>query len=154
MAESGPEAAQREKITLGRLDEQIEWYDRRSALNRRLYKLLKTTVIASAAAIPVLTTAALPHGPSIAAGLGVMIAVLEGVQQLNQHQGNWANYRMAAEALKHEKYLYLAHAGPYLKADDALVMLTERVEDLITQEIAKWFSGQSQVSNDNLRTTR
>jgi hypothetical protein len=154
VAELHPDNEPQDQVTLARLDAQIKWYDRRSSVNRRLYKLLKTLIIASASAIPVLTTAGLPHGTHLAAGLGVMIAVLEGVQQLNQYQANWANYRMAAEALKHEKYYYLAHAGPYAKAEDPYIMLTERVEQLITQEIANWFSGQAQVSNDTLRTTR
>jgi hypothetical protein len=147
-------AVQPEQITLARLDQQIAWYDRRSSRNRLLFKCLKTMIIASAAAIPVLTTAGLPHGPSIAAGLGVMIAVLEGVQQLNQYQANWANYRMTAEALKHEKYFYLGRAGAYFKAENPHVLLAERVEELITQEVAKWFAGQAQVSTDNPRTTR
>ncbi len=101
-----------EQVTLSRLDSQIAWYDHRSRINRTLYKCLKTMIIASAAAIPVLTTAGLPHGTHIAAALGVSIAVLEGVQQLNQYQANWASYRGTAEALKHEKYFYLANGRP------------------------------------------
>ena len=154
MPDLHPTSEPHDEETLKRVDAQINWYDRRSSANRRLYKTLKTLIIASASAIPVLTTSGLPHGTHLAAALGVMIAVLEGVQQLNQYQANWANYRMAAEALKHEKYYYLAAAGPYAKAENSYVLLTERTEELITQELSKWYSGQAQVSNDNLRTMR
>lgn len=92
---------------------------------------------------------------NIAAALGVSIAVLEGVQQLNQYQANWASYRGTAEALKHEKYFYLANAGPYAKTDKPHALLAERTEELISQEISKWFMGQSQsCMNDPLRSLR
>jgi Protein of unknown function (DUF4231) len=148
-------AARAEKATLERLESQIAWYDRRSSFNRRLYKGLKTIIITSASAIPVLTTSGLPHGTHLAAALGVMIAVLEGVQQLNQHQANWASYRTTAEALKREKYFYLAQAGSYQNAQNRHVLLSERIEALFSQENAKWFMGQAQSTiNDPLRTIR
>jgi len=144
-----------DQFTLERLDGQIAWYDRQSTINRRLFKTFKTVIITSAATIPVLTTAGLPHGPQIAAALGVSIAVLEGVQQLNQYQANWANYRTAAEALKHEKYFYLARAGPYLECAKPHITLAERIEALLSQENAKWFMSQTQSTlNDPLRTVR
>ncbi len=135
-----------DRITLDRLDKQIEWYDRRSKLNQLFYKALKTITMASAAAIPVLTTSGVRHGSGLAAALGVLIALLEGVQQLNQYQANWTTYRSTAEALKHEKYLFLGKAGLYLKADNAHALLAERVETLVSQENAKWFVGQSQMA--------
>jgi len=154
MPEPESDAPQREKSALQRLDDQANWYDRRSTLNRRLYQFVKVLIITSAATIPVLTTAGIPHGPQIAAGMGVMIAIFQGIQQLNQYQANWANYRMTAEALKHEKSFYLAHAGPYVKAEDRITLLTERMEDLIAKETEKWFASQAQVGNDSLRTNR
>jgi len=46
--------------------------------------------------------------------------------------------------LKHEKYLYLAKAGPYLTAQNTQAMLAERIETLISQEGSKWLTVQSQ----------
>ncbi|MDQ3901067.1 MAG: DUF4231 domain-containing protein [Actinomycetota bacterium] len=46
-------------------------------------------------------------------------------------------YRATAEALEHEKYLYLAAAGPY-STNDRQRVLAERLEGLISQEHAKW----------------
>ena len=63
-------------------------------------------------------------------------------QQLNQYQQNWITYRSTCEALKHEKYLYMAKAGPYAAASDSHALLAERIESLISQEHAKWVSAQ------------
>jgi Protein of unknown function (DUF4231) len=78
----------------------------------------------------------------IVGGLGVLIAVIEGLQQLNQYHANWIAYRSTSEALKHEKFLFLATAGPYAAAIDPRVLLAERIESLVSQEHAKWASGQ------------
>jgi len=69
---------------------------------------------------------------------------LEGVQQLFQFQQNWVSYRSTCEALKHEKFLYLATAGPYATAERPQALLAERVEGLVSQEHAKWAAQQEE----------
>jgi hypothetical protein len=54
-------------------------------------------------------------------------------------------YRSTAEALKHEKYLWLAKAGPYSNVKNLDPLLAERVESLISRENAKWVVGREQV---------
>ena len=71
---------------------------------------------------------------------------LEGLQQLQQYQQNWTTYRSTCERLKHEKYLYLAQAGPYTKAPRPDALLAERVEGLVSQEHAAWVSQQQEAS--------
>ena len=133
-----------EQITLTRLDDQISWYSRKSGVNQRRFKVLKATTIVSAALIPVATTAGGPAGAKVAAGLGVLIAIVEGIQQMNQYYANWSTYRSTTEALKHEKFLYLAQAGPYANAAAPHSLLAERVEALVSEENAKWFVTRSQ----------
>jgi hypothetical protein len=67
------------------------------------------------------------------------------VQQLNQYHNKLITYRSTAEALKHEKYLYLGNAGPYA-AVNPKALLTERVESSVSQEHAKWASSQEQTA--------
>jgi hypothetical protein len=76
--------------------------------------------------------------------LGAAIACAEGIQQLNQYHHNWITYRATAEALKHEKYLFLSTAGPYASANNPKALLAERIESLVSQEHAKWASTQEQ----------
>ncbi len=128
--------------TLDRLEDQINWYGRRSGYNRRMYKWLKGVEIVAAALVPL---AAGFHFPAPLTGsLGVLIAVLEGLMQLNQYLQNGISYRSTCEALKHEKYLYLASAGPYAIDDraHAHAKLAERVESLVSQENAQWTAVQ------------
>ena len=96
-----------------------------------------------AAAIPVVAGA----GASawITGSFGASIVVLEGFQQLFQFQQNWIGYRSTAEALKHEKFLYLMRAGPYRDSTAADGVLAERVEGLVSQEHSAWSAAQAQV---------
>ena len=92
-----------------RVETQIQWYARGARRNKRNYMRIKLVQIVSAASIPVLAAASLPSW--VLGGLGARIVVLESVQQLFQFHSNWTHYRSTAEALKHEKFLSLAHAG-------------------------------------------
>ena len=74
-----------------------------------------------------------------------MITILEGILQLNQYQQIWTMYRATSEALTHEKYLFLAIAGPYAAAGvNPPVLLAERIETIMSQENTKWVSVQDQ----------
>jgi hypothetical protein len=126
--------------TLERLEEQIGWYNRKSNRCQAWYKSLKLLVVGSAALIPFLAGVQAPAWAT--GGFGVLIVVLEGIQQLNQYQHNWITYRSTCEYLKHEKFLFLAKAGPYSKAENPTQLLAERVESLVSQEHAKWISSQ------------
>jgi hypothetical protein len=129
---------------MDRLDDQITWYGREGSRNRTWYKWLKGVTVLSALLIAPIST--LSVGSRIAAGLGIAIAIAEALQQLNRYHENWLAYRATAEALKHEKYLYLGLAGPYSSAPQPLSLLAERTENLISQENAKWLSYQEQVT--------
>lgn len=131
-----------EDPTWDRLEDQIHWYDSRSSDNQRRYKRLKLLELAVAAALPVVAGVGSPV--LVTGALAAVIVVLEGAQHLYQFQERWITYRSTAEALKHERYLYLAKAGPYLRADRHQ-QLAERIEGLISQEHAKWTSSQQQV---------
>jgi Protein of unknown function (DUF4231) len=124
-----------EDPTWDRLEDQIGWYSRKSRENQHLYKWLKLLEIAVAAALPVVAAV---HSPVwVTGGLAAVIVVLEGALHLYQFQEHWITYRSTAEALKHERYLYLAQGGPY-GGDDPHRQLAERLEGLISQEHAKW----------------
>lgn len=125
-----------------RMEEQIAWYDGKSRFSRLWFKRLKMTEIVAAALIPFLAASKIPH-PEIATGLlGVLITVFEGMLQLNQFHENWINYRATCENLRHEKYIFMAGAGPYASTENPRALLAERVEALVSQESAKWASMQ------------
>jgi hypothetical protein len=127
-----------------RLESQIAWYDKKSNRNQTWFKRLKVLQIFTAAAIPVGAAAGIEAG--VLGGAGALIVVLEGLQQLQQYQQTWTTYRSTCERLKHEKYLFLAAAGPYTRAPRPEALLAERVEGLVSQEHAAWVSQQQETS--------
>ena len=139
--ESVPSA---ESPAWARLQDQIGWYDAKSKLNQRWFKALKVCQIVVAAAIPVTAAASAPL--AVIGGGGALIVVLEGLQQLEQYQQNWTTYRATCERLRHEQFLFLAHAGPFANAPDPEALLAERVEGLVSQEHAAWASHREESS--------
>lgn len=125
-----------------RLIDQLNWYDSKSHYCQIWYKLLKITQIMLAVLIP--TTSLLPdeYAKWMASIAGILIAILEATQQMNQYSTLWLTYRATAERLKHEQYLFLSNAGPYkdLTESDRLIVLAERVEEHVSTEHASWFS--------------
>jgi hypothetical protein len=122
-----------------RLDDQLDWYERRSLQAQRAYKRVKLIELVVAAAVPVL--AGLRAPAAVTAAFAAVVVVLEGVQQLFQWQTNWLQYRSTAEALKHEKFLYEAGAEPY-NDSAARQRLAERIEALLVKEHGQWEHSQ------------
>jgi hypothetical protein len=130
-----------EDSTWERLEHQISWYGRKSQENQHWYKWLKLLELAVAAVLPVVASLSSPVW--VTGGLAAVIVVLEGTQHLYQFHEHWITYRSTAEVLKHERYLYLAKAGPYL-GEDRHRQLAERIEGLTSQEHAKWVASHQE----------
>jgi hypothetical protein len=139
-----------------RLEDQIDWYNRKSRSSQRIFKRMKVVEILAAALIPFLSGFSFAKVrtsiPIITGSLGMLITVLEGLLHLNQYQQNWTNYRSTCEALKHEKYLYLGKAGPYANIANPMPLLAERIESLVSQEHAQWTSIQQQQAKSQDKT--
>ncbi|WP_291445526.1 DUF4231 domain-containing protein [Desulfovibrio sp.] len=131
-----------------RLKDQCEWYDTKSMHCQKWYKRLKLMQIGLASLIPIFSFAPPQYAKWLTAASGGIIALIEGVQQLNQYAVLWVSYRATAEQLKHEKYLFLGEAGPYAgtSENERLVILAERVEGHVSVEHAKWFSEAAHAS--------
>lgn len=124
-----------------RLEQQIAWYDSKSRSAQLWYKRVKFCEFVASGMVPI---AALTLPGWSTALIGGLAVILEGLQQLNQWQHNWITYRSTCEALRHEKYSYIARSGSYkgLPDGEAYQMLVERVESLVSTEHAKWITRQ------------
>ena len=122
-----------------RLEDQIAWYNKRSWANKQAFMTLRTVEIVAAAFIPLLSGYVRQPSPLqlIVGILGLVVAVIAGLLGLFQFQENWVTYRSTAEALKHEKFLYLTRAEPY-DAGEPFRLLVQRIEGLISEEQAAW----------------
>lgn len=125
-----------------RLEDQISWYDQKSLNCQWWYKRLKIAQTVTAVSIPTMNLLPVDYSQWAVAISATVIALCEGVQQLNQYSQLWVTYRATAEHLKHEKYLFLSHAGPFrdLSNDERLIQLSERVEEHVSTEHANWFN--------------
>jgi hypothetical protein len=85
-----------------RLEDQLQWYDNKSTLNKKWHKILRVIQLVLATAIPVIALSGAEWSKWVTAIFGGLIAVFEGVQQLNQFGPQWVEYRSTAEYLKHE----------------------------------------------------
>ena len=139
-------------LIMERLDDQIAYYEAKSGKCQRYYKRIKLFEIIAAALIPFLAALHVAENhPTVritlavvTAVLGVLITIFEGVLQLNQYQQIWITCRATAEAMQHEKFMYLAMAGAYASAADPHALLAERIEAISSQENTRWTALQQQ----------
>ncbi|AZH29827.1 DUF4231 domain-containing protein [Paenibacillus sp. M-152] len=123
-----------------RLDDQINWYDKKSIECQKYYKRWKRAEIVAAALIPVLTSfsSGLRWIAIVIGALGACIALFESILSLHKSHENWIEYRGICETLRQEKYMYLTRTGIYKIADGAFNLLVERVESVISKENVNW----------------
>ncbi len=122
-----------------RLQDQLDWFERKAAWNQRWHKRLRMTEIVAAALIPSLVAFGMegPHGQAVSAGLGIVIAISAGAMGLFKFHENWVQYRTTAEQLKHERFLYETGTGPYT-GPDRYAVLVEQVEGLLMKDVSAW----------------
>ena len=130
-----------------RLEDQRSYYDGKAGLYQSQYKRIKLGLIGLSAGIPLIVFLPGEIFKYVVAGVGVLIAMLEGLLLLNQYGPLWIKYRSTAEGLKRERWLMLSHAGDYAgKSDeDALRQLAERVEGLLQAEQREWSAEQQKM---------
>lgn len=131
-----------EKYIKNRLEEQIDWYSKKSTAAQRKYKIIQVIELFLAASTPIIGTIALisKHGTLltiIMSIFGAIIAILESICTMNKYHENWIQYRYISELLKHEKYLFITKAPPY-DEDAAFSLLVQRVERTISSENVNW----------------
>src|SRR5438067_9706147 len=118
-----------------RLQDQIDWYDRKSQISQRWFKRLRVFEFIAAAGIPFMAgySGEFEYLTPVVGFLGVLVAVVAGLLSLNQFQERWVEYRTTGEALKREKYLFLAKVYPY-DGERSFPMLVQNIESLIAKE--------------------
>ncbi len=125
-----------------RLDDQINWYDKKSQWNQKFYKRLRIFEIVAASSIPLLTGFINKQENSwhIVVGiLGALIAIFSGVAALYKFHELWIEYRTVSETLRHHKYLFLTKSRPYHE-ENPFPLLVDAVEGIISKENSNWSS--------------
>lgn len=120
-----------EKYYNNRYLDQISWYDRRAAQNKRKHHFLRFYRIAIAVAVLVLIKAGL-EPLWIIMILSGSIALAESIEIVFKYPELWANYRATCETLRKEEHFYRATVGEYAYVDDKEKLFVTRVESLIS----------------------
>ncbi len=125
-----------------RIDDQIDWYNRKSKLNKNYNLRSKACIIICSALISAISGFSFDFSPTLKSillgGLGTLIAVLSGLSNLLKFSEKWAQYRTTAEALTQEKMLFCTLTGPYAGVKEPFKILVERTEALLSKESSSW----------------
>lgn len=124
-----------------RLDDQEQWYSKKSSWSQRWYKRLRALEIVLAASVPFFSSLIVSKDMAfmtyVVSALAFVIAAVSGLMGMEKFQENWVDYRAAAETLKREKFLFLTKSAPY-DGPDPFHMLVQRVEEILARENATW----------------
>lgn len=132
-----------------RVDDQLRYFDAAAMRNQKAYRRLKLAAITC----NVLTTMTIalaftvPDGWKITMGIIALVlsTIVLGTYQLEEFQNygaKWEKFRLVAEQLKSEKYMFLNEAGIYA-GDDGVANrrdFVERIEGTIRGTDITYFS--------------
>lgn len=124
-----------------RVDNQINWYDKKSQQAQKWYKRLQITEILLASLIPLLAgySTSCKAIAFIIGLFGAIIAIIESITKLNKYHENWIQYRTTCEMLKYQKHLYLTGSSPYNKDDETIEnVFIRNIENIISSENNQW----------------
>ncbi len=127
------------------LNRQREWYSRKASSYKSYAQWCGIAVIAAGALITFFAAV----GPddslwtkAIIAGLGLAVAVLQGVLRIWRYEETWLECRKASERMKREQRLYVNVAGAYAEIADEEARFrhfVEAVERIIAEEQQLFF---------------
>jgi Protein of unknown function (DUF4231) len=126
-----------------RVQNEIDWYDRKSVSNQKTFRRLWMVEIVAAALIPFLSglLISIPQfqvvGTVIVGALGVTVTINAGILGFGRHREQWLEYRTTCESLKKENFLFQTQVEPYT-GEDAFQLFVQRVEALVSNEHTNW----------------
>jgi hypothetical protein len=131
-----------------RVESQLTYFDSRAVQNKRRYKTLKLTAITC----NVLTTMAIALVFAVPeqskAAMGIVALVLSTtvlatyqIEEFHNFGAKWEKFRLVAEQLKSEKFMFLGRAGRYSSPDDDLNerLFIEAIEAIVTGTAISYF---------------
>lgn len=121
-----------------RYDEQMEWYDKKSARYKMLHIMSQTALIILSAATPVLILLQELDLRLVAIATSTAVSALVALVAKFKIYETWVIYRGAAEAMRREYSLYSCCAGRYHDAENRERLFIEMVEEIVAGEHSEW----------------
>ena len=138
-----------------RVDDQIEWYDRKSIACQKRYKTAQTIEIILASLIPLLSPYATDYAviAFIIGAIGSAIAIIESLTKLYKWHENWIEYRSTCELLRFQKNLFITRSAPYNTEPESIEnIFVYNIENIISSENNKWKIINTNSTNKNKTT--
>ncbi|MCK4794720.1 MAG: DUF4231 domain-containing protein [Desulfobacteraceae bacterium] len=129
-----------QKYLKERYEDQIDWYDKKSVWNQKVYRRFQWCVIVLSAITPVLVAIEATRWPAVV--VSALVAIGTTALKAFKYQENWINYRTTCETLRKEAYFYNACIGDYRDSEVREALFVERVESLISRENTMWLTTQ------------
>ena len=131
-----------------RVDNQIEYFDSKAIKNQKVYKILKVAAIVCNVLTTLAIALALTFMPYLKfmgiAALVLSTAVLATYQfeEFYNFGAKWEKFRLVAERIKSEKYLFLNSVGAYssIDTDEKERVFIETIEGIIQGTDMSYFS--------------
>lgn len=108
-----------------RVDDQLAYFDRSALRNQKAYRRLKGTAIACNILTTMTIALAFTVPEKYKVGMGILALVLSTVvlatyqvEEFQSYGAKWEKFRLVAEQLKSEKFMFLNMAGQYAIEDD------------------------------------
>lgn len=131
-----------------RVDEQMAWYSRKSASNKKYYHLFSSIILVASALIPFLSgmeafswdlgVSFTVKSSWVVGFLGVCVAALTGLVAMMKYQEKWTVYRTTAEALQREKLLFETATPPYKSGAESFTLFVRNIEEILGHENKSW----------------
>lgn len=132
-----------DEFVKSRYRSQVEWYDKKSRLNKRLAYSFQISIVIVAAIIPIFAALGYVLLTIISAAI---ISAGTGVLKFCRFEDLWHNYRTTCETLKREMVFYKTRADIYGMTRDTKKLFINRVESITSKEHGGWVSTMKEKS--------
>ena len=140
-----------EEYIKDRLDDQINWYEKKSSFCQKKHKFWQVMKIVSALSITTISLWAPAdlfkspvEGSTFSINLshligviGAFIVFIESFVKIFDYEKLWIQYRSTAERLKREKLLFQTSSKPY-HTKEAFSLLVQQSESIMNNEVQGW----------------
>ena len=132
-----------------RVDNQLGYFDSSALKNQRNYRRLKSTAIVCNILTTMTIALAFTVSEDYKLWMGILALVLSTIvlatyqwEEFQNYGAKWEKFRLVAEQLKSEKFMFLNKAGQYSSDDDEFNkrLFVETVEGIIKGTDISYFS--------------
>ena len=130
-----------------RVNDQIKYFDSNAIRNQKVYKRLKgTAIFCNIFTILTIALTLIPYFKVymsiVALSLAMIVLATYQIEEFYNFGAKWEKFRLVAEQIKSEKYLFLNGVGTYSSGDADLKksLFIEKIEGIIQGTDRSYFS--------------